>query len=262
MKKKQLFSLFLAGALSLQMIPVAHAVTKSYSDVSSKDWFYDSVSYMTEHGLMSGTSSDTFSPGSSMTRGMLSTVMYKHEGAPAYSAGKTFSDIQDNTWCRDAVLWAAAQGIVSGYEDGTFKESSNITREQIAVILYRYAMDNGLLTKKNAADISKYGDQPTISSWAREAISWAIANSLIAGTDEGKLLPQGYATRAQVATILARFYRTVDEEKTGADSSPSTDTGNTSSGGSHGGSSGGSHGGGDTTPSLSLIHISEPTRPY
>lgn len=250
MRKKRLFPLFLVGVMSLQMMPSAYAATKTYSDVSQKDWFYDSVSYMTEHGLMAGIGSGEFSPESSMTRGMLSTVMYRHDGSPAYSAGKTFSDIQSDTWCRDAVLWAASQEIVAGYEDGTFRASANITREQMAAILYRYSVKQGLLMKKSTADLSRYSDQSAVSPWAREAIAWAVANSIIAGTDEGKLLPQGYATRAQVAAILTRFYKAVDEEKADATQTPTEKPGNTSSGGSHGGSSGGNQGGGGShTPS-------------
>ncbi len=174
----------------------------SFNDVASSAWYYDAVNYAVEHKLMNGVGNNRFAPNDPMTRAMLVTVLWRYEGEP--KEGKnTFTDVPDGQWYTQAVAWAAANGIVGGVGNGKFDPNGNITREQMAAILFRYAEKKGFDTSKRG-DLSGFPDRGKVSSWATDAIKWAVAEKIIGGSD-GKLLPQGNATRAQVSTILMRF---------------------------------------------------------
>ena len=149
---------------------------------------------------------NTFEPDTSMTRAMLVTVLWRYAGKPA-EGENTFTDVPAGLWYTDAVAWAAHNNIVSGVGDNKFDPNGNITREQMATILYRYASSQGLDTSAKA-DLSAFPDAGNISGYAQSPLGWAVAEGLIKGSD-GKLLPQGNATRAQVATILMRFIENV-----------------------------------------------------
>ena len=134
------------------------------------------------------------------------TVLWRYEGEK--KEGKNnFDDVPDGKWYTDAVAWAAAAGIVGGVGNNKFDPNGNITREQMAAILYRYAQGKGFDTTARG-DLSKFPDASNVSGWAKDAIAWTVAEGIIGGSD-GKLLPQGNATRAQVSTILMRFIENI-----------------------------------------------------
>lgn len=178
-----------------------------FTDVREADWFYDDVVYAYENGLFSGTSDTTFSPNASMTRAMLVTVLYRLEGQPTVSGRSGFSDVKLNSYYEDAVTWAADNGIVNGTGATTFSPNANVTREQMAAILYRYAQYKQYGTTASAG-LNGFSDAAKVSAYAKAPLSWAVAEKLVNGS-EGKLLPTGNATRAQVAAILHRFVENV-----------------------------------------------------
>ena len=178
-----------------------------FTDVREADWFYDDVVYAYENGLFSGTSDTTFSPNASMTRAMLVTVLYRLEGQPTVSGRSGFSDVKLNSYYEDAVTWAADNGIVNGTGATTFSPNANVTREQMAAILYRYAQYKQYGTAASAG-LNGFSDAAKVSAYAKAPLSWAVAEKLVNGS-EGRLLPTGNATRAQVAAILHRFVEKV-----------------------------------------------------
>ena len=176
------------------------------TDVNDGDWFAPSVYFVLKNGLMNGVSEFVFSPGAPMTRAMLVTVLWRHEGEPEAPAN-TFSDVKAGAWYADAVSWAASTGVVNGVGSNKFDPEGNITREQMAAILYRYCNGRGIDTSKQGS-LSGFPDAGKVSSYATTALQWTVAEGIIGGSD-GKLLPQGNATRAQVATILMRFIENI-----------------------------------------------------
>lgn len=185
--------------------------SRPYYDVDTGRWYHEGVDYAVAHGLMNGVGKGAFEPDSSMTRAMLVTVLWRYAGSPAGGVN-SFTDVPDgNCWYTEAVSWAAANGIVQGVGNDKFDPDSNITREQMAAILFRYAAMSGFDTSARG-NLDQYPDQGNVSGYAREALAWANAEGLIRGTDNGNgiiLDPRGSATRAQVATIIMRFIRTV-----------------------------------------------------
>ena len=178
----------------------------SYTDVSEKEWYFDAVQYASQNGLMNGVGNGKFDPEGSMTRAMLVTVLWRYEGEPA-EGENTFTDVPNGTWYTDAVAWAAEKGIVGGVGNGNFDPNGSITREQMATILFRYAQNKGIETSKRG-ELSGFADSGNVSSWAKDALQWTVAEGIINGSD-GKLLPQGNATRAQVSAILMRFIENI-----------------------------------------------------
>ncbi|SBW04877.1 exported hypothetical protein [uncultured Eubacteriales bacterium] len=184
------------------------AWTNSFADVRSGAWYYDAVKYAVQNGLFTGTTTTTFGPETDMSRAMLVTVLYRLEGKPAVTAGATFTDVENGQWYTDAVRWANATGIITGYDSGMFGTNDSVTREQLAAILYRYADYKGYDTT-GADDLSAYSDASGVSPYARSAMEWAVDAGLITGITTGGLLPGDSASRAQVATILMRFVENV-----------------------------------------------------
>ena len=174
----------------------------AFTDVKTGDWFYDAVAYVCSAGMMNGTSTTLFSPQGTTTRGMIVTILYRYEGAPAVGA-PGFQDVPAGQYYTDAVAWASASGVVGGYGGGLFGPNDPITREQMAAILYRYAQYKGL-DVSGRADLSGYTDAGRISAYAREPMAWANRTGLITGIGS-ELQPGGSAIRAQAATILMRF---------------------------------------------------------
>ena len=181
-----------------------------FSDVTESDWFYDAVTYAYENGLMDGVGTGLFAPNSETTRAQLVTILHRLAGQPAPSGDSGFSDVETGTWYTDAVAWAAQNGIVNGVSDTQFAPGDDITREQLAVILYRYATYQGYDVSQQA-DLSGFVDAGTISTYAQEALSWANAQGLVLGFEDDSLRPQGNASRAQIAAVLMRFCQTVAE---------------------------------------------------
>ena len=178
-----------------------------FTDVSTSDWFYDDVAFVYENGLFSGTDSRSFSPNASMTRAMLVTVLYRLEGEPTVTGRSSFTDVRSGAYYEKAVIWAAANGIVTGTDSTSFSPDAKVTREQLAAILYRYAQYRKLDTDASAK-LNSFTDADSVSAYASEALGWAVSEGLINGVS-GKLMPKGDATRAQVAAILHRFVKNV-----------------------------------------------------
>ncbi|MEE0749172.1 S-layer homology domain-containing protein [Evtepia sp.] len=179
-----------------------------FTDVTEGDWFYDAVRYAYETGLMDGVGDSLFAPNSETTRAQLVTILYRLEGEPEVSGTSGFTDVEADIWYTDAVAWAAQNGIVNGVSDTEFAPGDDITREQLAAILYRYAACQGYDVSQRA-DLSGFGDASSISGYAQEALSWAHAQGLVLGFEDGSLRPQGTASRAQIAAVLMRFLAAV-----------------------------------------------------
>ena len=182
-----------------------------FTDVHETDWFYNDVLFVYEEGLFAGTSDTTFSPNAAMTRAMLVTVLYRLEGEPAVSGRSGFSDVTFNSYYEDAVTWAADNGIVNGTSITTFSPNANVTREQMAAILYRYAQHKKYNTAASSG-LNGFTDHASVSGYAAASLEWAVAEKLVNGS-AGKLMPTGNATRAQVAAILHRFVENVATTK-------------------------------------------------
>ena len=194
------------GAKDPDYRPVAPV---EFSDVSEKAWYYDAVQYASQNGLMNGVGNGKFDPEGSMTRAMLVTVLWRYEGEPA-GGENIFTDVPNGTWYTDAAAWAASNGIVGGIGNGKFDPDGSITREQMATILFRYAQKKGIDTSKRG-ELSGFADSGNVSSWAKDAVQWTVAEKNINGSD-GKLLPQGNATRAQVSASLMRFLENIEKK--------------------------------------------------
>lgn len=177
-----------------------------FADVYSKDWYASAVSYVLENKLMNGVSETAFSPNGTMNRAMLVTVLWRYDGAMA-EGEIPFTDVPNGQWFTDAVRWSYEHKIVNGVGKDCFAPFAPVTREQIVTILYRYATTKGFDTSSRG-DLSAFSDEKQVSSYALEAMQWAVGEGLINGSN-GKLLPKDDATRAQVAAIVMRFLENV-----------------------------------------------------
>ena len=186
--------------------------TISFKDVKESDWFYEAVSYAVENGLMSGMSEDIFAPNTPLTREMLAVVLYNVEGQPESTGVNAFTDVKADMWYTDAILWANENGIVAGYDNGAYGVGDLITREQFATILYRYAQFKGYDTTQGGMAVREFSDYENISDYARPAMAWAVNAGIMGGMDDGTLMPQGKATRAEAATMLMNFCENMVEK--------------------------------------------------
>ena len=177
------------------------------NDVDQSQWYHEAVDYALQFGLMNGVDSSLFDPNGSTSRAMIVTVLWRLEGEPACGQGKSavFPDVPADSWYTEAVEWAAAAGIVLGYDDGSFGPNDAITREQLASILYRYEQYKGSdVSVGENTNILSYEDAFDISDWAIPAMQWACGAGLMEG-DGALLSPTAQATRAQSAALLMRF---------------------------------------------------------
>ena len=175
-----------------------------FTDVSTSDWFYGAVKFVYENGLMDGVGNNLFAPNATLNRAMAVTILYRLEGSPAVTTDAGFNDVAAGTWYTDAVNWAAANNIVNGVEGNNFDPTGSLTREQMATVLYRYAQYKGADVSASG-DLSGFVDSANVSSWAADAVKWAVGSGLVNGVEGNALAPQGTSTRAQAATILMRF---------------------------------------------------------
>lgn len=173
----------------------------TYSDVAETAWYYDAVNYVTTNGLMNGVGNDRFAPNSNLTRAMFAQILYNKEGKPAAGAS-TFSDVAAGQWYTDAISWAAANGVVNGIGNNMFGPNNNITREQLAVMLYRYAGSPAV-----TGSVTGFNDAGQISSYATTAMAWATTNGVMNGKGDGRLDPKGLATRAEVAQMMQNYFK-------------------------------------------------------
>ena len=193
-----------AGQYALVLDGKSHALP--FTDLAAGAWYEDSVAYVYRHDLMSGFSEDTFGPNAALSRAQLCQILYNMEGRPAVTGSGSFSDLADGAWYTDAVTWAASQGIVDGYGGGLFGPDDNITREQLASILYRYAQARGDdVSVGEDTNILSYSDAADVAEYAVSAMQWACGAGVITGISESALAPRGEATRAQTAAMLMRF---------------------------------------------------------
>ena len=175
-----------------------------FRDVSKRDWYYDDVVYVYRKGYMDGMSSTRFGGELNTTRGQIVTILWRLTGEPRATKRNPFSDVSSSQYYYDAISWAYDAGVVDGFDAYTFKPDQNVTREQLAAILYRYAKYMNLSTS-GSAYLAKYRDADKIANWAYDAMAWANYRGLINGTSATRIDPKGYATRAQIAAILHRF---------------------------------------------------------
>ena len=176
----------------------SHAM--AFADVAEGAWYADAVNYVYANGLMDGTSATTFAPDANMTRAMLVTILWRMEGEPVVNYLLPFTDVDGGAWYAEAVRWAASEGIVEGVSASEFAPDDEITREQLAAILHRYAGKPA-----TAATLDAFTNAASVSAYAADAMSWCIEQGIITGTTATTLEPGGTATRAQAAAMLMRF---------------------------------------------------------
>ncbi|NCB62401.1 MAG: S-layer homology domain-containing protein [Clostridia bacterium] len=199
--RRRFLSLALALALTAGLATAASAA--AYSDVPTGAWYEEAVTVVTDAALMNGTSETTFSPDRAVTRGMAAAVLWRLSGSPqAYGHG-AFPDVSTDSYYFSAVDWCAENSVITGYDNGNFGGNDTLTREQLAVLLYRFAVLNKSETGSGSLD--NYPDAAKVSTWARIGMAHAVGLGLITGRDDGKLDPKGSATRAQLSVILQRL---------------------------------------------------------
>lgn len=183
-------------------------VRTPFIDLKASDWYYDYVQFAYEEELFQGLTATTFSANTNMNRAMLATVLSRLAGVSGTVPSAGFTDVKDGDWYANAVNWAANAGIVTGY-GGRFDPIANVTREQMATMLYRYARDWMGMDVSSTGDLSGFPDRDKISSYAVEPIAWAVGHGIITGHTGGVLAPTGTATRAEVAAMLQRFSKLI-----------------------------------------------------
>lgn len=182
----------------------------NFTDVKESDWFFKGVEYVVDKGIMSGVSENEFAPSGKLTRAMLVQMLYNMESRPACDAENAFMDVPVGQWYTDAVIWANDAKIVSGMGEGLFAPNMEITREQMVAMLYNYAKYKGYDVTASA-DLSKFADNASVSTWAQPAMQWAVAEGYISGMGDNQLAPQGTATRAEIASVIMRFMEATAE---------------------------------------------------
>ncbi len=189
-------------------IPSAEEVWENpFRDVEESDWFYGDVRYVYENGIFSGVSNTEFSPNSTLTRAMLVTALYRCEDCPNTDKSDIsfkFKDVDSESWYADAVYWAWSNGIVKGYSEEDFCPEKEISREEIAAVLERYANFKGKVFDEEAS-LSAFSDADQISDWAYDNIRWAVGAGVLKGRDDGSLDPKGSVMRAEAAALIHRF---------------------------------------------------------
>lgn len=235
MKKKRILSLLMALTLFISLLPHAAAVSaRDFTDVSEDDWCFEYVDYVTSQGYFLGTTDTTFSPNRSMTRAMFVVVLSRYDGARVNNSQSAFTDVEPGAWCAGAINWAAANGIVGGYEDGTFRPDQPVTRAQMCAIMDRYVeyyCDEHDVTVAANGSVSTLADQNQIPSYAvgpvRDCQRWGLIN----GYADGTFRPQAESSRAHVAAVIYRLAFLLDDAEPNKPDRPSH-----SGGGSSGGS--------------------------
>lgn len=180
------------------------SVRNPFGDVSENSWYMDDIMYVYAKGLMIGTGEDTFSPADFISRGAVVMILWRQEGSPSPTSDISFDDVAAGAYYTDAVAWAAENDIIKGYPHNKFGPKDVVTREQFALILYRYAVYRGY-DVSGSADLSGFTDAGQISAYALTAVKWANANGFLKGTSATRISPQNGASRAQAAALIHRF---------------------------------------------------------
>lgn len=207
-KASKIVSIIVTLCFLLTLVPAgAFAAPKDtetpFDDVQTTDWFYDTVQYVYDEGLMAGTGDRIFSPQQTTTRGMIVTILHRMAGSPEAEA-QDFTDVDPDAWYAPAINWSIESGVGAGYGDGLFGPDDAITREQMASFLYRYA-ELKEYDVSAVGDLEDFTDASAVSDWAEDVMSWAVGADLFAGRNNNQLAPQGLTTRAEAATILMRY---------------------------------------------------------
>lgn len=174
-----------------------------FIDVNPNSWYYSAIEFVYNKGIMNGVTASSFNPDGTITRGMIVTMLWRMAGEPsAVSAG--FADVAADSYYAKAIAWAAKNGIIEGYSASSFGPNDAITREQLATVLYRYAKYLGYTT--TGSSLSGYYDASRVSSWAKDAMGWAVKNGVVTGLSSTWLNPNGTASRAEAAQMFMNFY--------------------------------------------------------
>lgn len=200
-KLKKVMSILLAATIMLLGVTMAFAAVDDtkFSDVAANTWYAESVQYVVNNQLMSGTDTTRFSPDASTSRAMLAAILYRAAGSPGVSDTAGFTDVAADAYYADAVAWASSNNIISGYGNGLFGSDDPVSREQLAAILWRYAGSPAVSGGQS------FSDESSMSAYATNAVNWVSANGMMSGTDGNRFAPQDNATRAQVAVILHHY---------------------------------------------------------
>ncbi|WP_304583464.1 S-layer homology domain-containing protein [Acutalibacter muris] len=172
-----------------------------FKDVKESDWFFDAVKYVNQNGLMVGDKNGRFNPRSNLTRAEFAQILYKKEGSPSVTWTAKFPDVKESDWFAKQIIWATNEGILAGYANGKAGPNDHITREQLVSLLWRYeGRPAPTMTTLNFPDANK------VSSYAKEALLWAVEKDIISGRTNGELDPKGNASRGEAAQMLMKYY--------------------------------------------------------
>ena len=185
-------------------VNIDHSKLEKYSDVDISAWYADGLAWCAANGILSGKSDTKMAPLDKITRGEIVTMLWRIEGKPVVNYFMQYSDVNGSEYCGEAVRWAAAEKVVSGYADGTFKPAKTITREELVQIIYNYAKLKGNGFTGSWMFMLNYQDASEVGAWANEAMHWCVMKKIIAGS-EGKLLPKSPASRAEAAAVFMRL---------------------------------------------------------
>ncbi len=180
-----------------------------FTDTDRNAWYHDGVHWALEKSVMNGTGEKTFEPMTATTRAMIVTMLWRMEGSPVVNYQMSFKDVPDDEWYTEPIRWAASEGIVNGYDEENFGTNDSVTREQLATILYRSAQAKGKGFHDGWAFPLQFDDADQVSDWADEAMHWMVMTGVINGVSEKELSPKSDAVRAQVATMLMRFEKSI-----------------------------------------------------
>ena len=184
-------------------------ITERFIDVNVNDWFCNAVKYAVGNNLMNGISKNEFAPNAPRSRAMLVTILYRFWGTPEVTGAIPFTDVESGKYYTNAVIWASEKGVVNGYGDGTFGVNDKVTREQLATILLRFTANVAYQDSSPRSDLAMFSDELSIHDWARDGMEWAVAKGIITGRTASTLVPLGDTTRAEAATMLMRYIRSV-----------------------------------------------------
>lgn len=187
----------------------ATCIYAKFTDSYTKAWYHDGVHFCVENGYLVGVTTDKFAPSDTLSRGMIVTMLWRMEGSPVADYAMSFKDVADGQWYTEAIRWAQSTGVVTGYNDEAFGPNDNVTREQLAAFLMRYAAYKGIDVSKRADVIARFSDAKSISAWALENVKWANAVGIINGRTEATIVPTDNATRAEAACMVQRFCDTI-----------------------------------------------------
>lgn len=208
-KTKRMLSSLIVLSLVLSLMSVSVFGAPKFKDVSSNQWYYKYVTGIVDKGVMTGTSSNTFSPNATVTRAQIVQTLYAMAGKPKVTKNSGFKDVASGKWYTDAISWASSVGVVAGYYDGTYRPNEAVTRQQFATVLHSYARNVETADKRpdSRININRYSDFDMVAMFALESVSWAVSVGVISSTStiEKKLDPRGKMTRAQLATMLLSY---------------------------------------------------------